>query len=530
MTTANPYYNHQTPYGQAPYGYNPVYPTYNYPSSYQNQYPQHTYAQYHKPPVYPVQPQYPQPVYTPINIHYPLGQHIPTSQNVSRSHINTTSQFRYHNLPISKHTSSPTADLERVSEKFSLLLDDARAPHSAEPSKIQPDIRLITAEDQNHSSSSSFNQDTPPCLDTHTHSSPTIHTNSTTGSANATKNPHIVKGRGVSGHKRTGSEDIRACCPNNNKIKPGHKRNASDGVTSRMSFQISQLLRPNHQRTGSNSYNNNNNSNSSNLAAVVPEYQECSVCLTEVPNNDFYDLSCGHSFCVGCTKQHFDVLISSGVTRIICLQVGCGKEVTGEELASLVDPSFIDKLIRYEKKKLLAGKKTTRYCPAVNCGEPVVPDSTNSKKLTCDCGKIFCFDCGEDWHEDMTCKEAEKRLGKSKKLTLTERRAARWKKKHTKPCPRCGISIQKTAGCEFMQCGSCDFQFCWKCLEPHDHFMTTHKHGSHGRKGRIAKKVALGTAVGLGIAVLAVPALLVGGVAIPALIIGGSIIASSRNR
>jgi len=60
--------------------------------------------------------------------------------------------------------------------------------------------------------------------------------------------------------------------------------------------------------------------------------------------------------------------------------------------------------------------------------------------------------------------------------------------------------------------------------------MTTHKHGPHGRKGRIVKKVAVGAAIGLGIAVVAVPALLVGGIAIPVLVVGGSIIASARHR
>lgn len=142
---------------------------------------------------------------------------------------------------------------------------------------------------------------------------------------------------------------------------------------------------------------------------------------------------------------------------------------------------------------------------------------------------MFCFDCGEDWHQELTCKQASKKLHK-KKISSSEKRDAKWKKKYTKPCPRCGISIQKTAGCEYIQCSGCDYQFCWKCLEPHDHFMTTHKHGHRGRKSRIAKKVAVGAAVGLGIAVVAVPALVLSGIAIPVIIIGGSIIASTRNR
>lgn len=33
-----------------------------------------------------------------------------------------------------------------------------------------------------------------------------------------------------------------------------------------------------------------------------------------------------------------------------------------------------------------------------------------------------------------------------------------------KPCPRCGIYLQKTEGCLSVTCPSCDFSMCWKCL------------------------------------------------------------------
>eukprot|EP01103_Thecamoeba_quadrilineata_P006230 TRINITY_DN1595_c0_g1_i4.p1 TRINITY_DN1595_c0_g1~~TRINITY_DN1595_c0_g1_i4.p1 ORF type:complete len:641 (+),score=130.04 TRINITY_DN1595_c0_g1_i4:85-2007(+) len=341
------------------------------------------------------------------------------------------------------------------------------------------------------------------------------------------------------GHLRTGSADVRTHTTQtsqdqttstnaNVQLPPNpmsrHKRNASDGNPARRSFAPFRRTPPatrNHSRTPSMVTN-------SSLPVEEREISvECSVCLSEYPQSDFYALSCGHSFCFSCTNQHFGVLISSGVTRILCLQGGCGKEVTVEEIASVVDSNLIDKLLRFEKKKLLAGKKNARYCPAVDCGLPVLGDGEN-KMLTCECGKAFCFDCGENWHEGLTCKQSRKAQKKEGEKEKDEKKAARWKRKNTKPCPRCGISIQKMAGCEFMQCGGCDYHFCWKCLEPHDHFMTAHKHGPRGRKKRIAKKIAYGSAVAVGVAVVAVPALLLGGIAIPALIIGGSIIAAAR--
>lgn len=34
----------------------------------------------------------------------------------------------------------------------------------------------------------------------------------------------------------------------------------------------------------------------------------------------------------------------------------------------------------------------------------------------------------------------------------------------TKPCPQCGMQIQKNGGCRHMKCGKCEYELCWDCM------------------------------------------------------------------
>ena len=35
---------------------------------------------------------------------------------------------------------------------------------------------------------------------------------------------------------------------------------------------------------------------------------------------------------------------------------------------------------------------------------------------------------------------------------------------YTKPCPNCGMQIQKNGGCRHMKCGKCEYELCWDCM------------------------------------------------------------------
>lgn len=86
----------------------------------------------------------------------------------------------------------------------------------------------------------------------------------------------------------------------------------------------------------------------------------------------------------------------------------------------------------------------------------------------CKCRTIFCFSCGQEWHEPVNCDMLKKWLKKCSDDSET----SNWLNANTKDCPQCHTTIEKDGGCNHVTCKSaaCRFEFCWTCLgawKPH---------------------------------------------------------------
>lgn len=83
-----------------------------------------------------------------------------------------------------------------------------------------------------------------------------------------------------------------------------------------------------------------------------------------------------------------------------------------------------------------------------------------SVKVHCShCGWDFCSKCVQKFHPGLTCEENDAR-NKSKQ----DEQFKEWMKDQgAKVCPTCGAVIQKTRGCNSMQCSQCNTKFCYYC-------------------------------------------------------------------
>ena len=116
----------------------------------------------------------------------------------------------------------------------------------------------------------------------------------------------------------------------------------------------------------------------------------------------------------------------------------------------------------------LVVKATTPQDPSVVCRECVPVTSVQPVPVVCVCGNMWCFKCQEDAHWPATCEEARTFREKTKgyaKMVANSRNTTLITSVEVKNCPFCHYPIQKGLGCNHMQCGLCNEEFCWFCLE-----------------------------------------------------------------
>ena len=125
-------------------------------------------------------------------------------------------------------------------------------------------------------------------------------------------------------------------------------------------------------------------------------------------------------------------------------------------------------------------------CPQTECAMGGLHDSTQGQIVYCSgCDHAACYDCKVPWHPGIPCAERQQELksidDRKAEKAKEEEAAAQVLERTTKICPepKCGVRIEKNAGCQHMTCkysGQCVPQvltstgrqcrhgFCWDCL------------------------------------------------------------------
>uniref|UniRef100_A0A8C1XR37 RBR-type E3 ubiquitin transferase n=1 Tax=Cyprinus carpio TaxID=7962 RepID=A0A8C1XR37_CYPCA len=208
----------------------------------------------------------------------------------------------------------------------------------------------------------------------------------------------------------------------------------------------------------------------------------CQICYLNFPNSVsvfqlkknvilfttyFTGLECGHKFCMQCWGDYL-------TTKII--EEGMGQTIScpAHSCDILVDDNTVMRLITDSKVKLkyqhlitnsfVECNRLLRWCPAPDCHHVIKVQYPDAKPVRCKCGRQFCFNCGENWHDPVKCKWLRKWIKKCDDDSET----SNWIAANTKECPKCHVTIEKDGGCNHMVCRnqSCKAEFCWVCLGP----------------------------------------------------------------
>lgn len=264
---------------------------------------------------------------------------------------------------------------------------------------------------------------------------------------------------------------------------------------------------------------------------------DCGICLEPKKGSACYRMDrCAHVFCRQCLQDFYNDAIKDGnITAVECLDPDCGtKDADGrrrrrkihclvhprELLAMGIEESMVRRYVEMKRKKKLESDKTTVYCPRTWCNGPAKSDryppipadlttyvdqdsawedegetqdnsgappaDTESKDhlefvdrlAVCEkCSLAFCRVCYHGWHgQYVRCYPRN-----PGELSAEEKASYDYISQHTSPCPTCNAPVQKTMGCNHMQCFQCNTHFCYLCsfyLQPDNPYQHFNKPGT----------------------------------------------------
>ncbi|RDW81277.1 uncharacterized protein DSM5745_04834 [Aspergillus mulundensis] len=210
---------------------------------------------------------------------------------------------------------------------------------------------------------------------------------------------------------------------------------------------------------------------------------DCSICWTEADNA--IKTHCRHTYCADCFEMLcFSELDTTKSTEpAIRCQGGSGKCNAILPLDELWDhlPSsaFEDLLEASFKSHIRRHPQQFQYCPTPDCNQVYRTTTTGAVFHCSNCLIPVCTTCHAS-HPGMTCAE-QKDFASGGYEALAKAK----KELGIKDCPACKTAIEKTEGCNHMECRGCGTHICWKCMKTFARSAEcyTHMNREHGSIG-----------------------------------------------
>ncbi|OMJ90379.1 hypothetical protein SteCoe_7295 [Stentor coeruleus] len=212
----------------------------------------------------------------------------------------------------------------------------------------------------------------------------------------------------------------------------------------------------------------------------------CQICYVKVVERD--ELACGHTFCCNCWGKYIENLIcEESIILGKCPNIDCTSRIPEFMIWKYSNMMNYNKYLKLKCENFIAMNPLHRFCPYPGCDYIADLNNSSVHEISCNCGYVFCFDCGDEAHRPILCSTVKdwniKNLVESKNIeklaeinnniknqaikNLEESKSILWILANTKSCPSCNKPIEKNQGCNHMICyknsGGCSFEFCWLC-------------------------------------------------------------------
>ncbi|XP_078068935.1 E3 ubiquitin-protein ligase RNF217 [Mustelus asterias] len=192
----------------------------------------------------------------------------------------------------------------------------------------------------------------------------------------------------------------------------------------------------------------------------------CRVCLDDKPIRPLP--CCKKAVCEECLKRYLSNQVQLGRAEIKCPITECSKYL---EESTVISNLPRDDIVKYSYfLELSRVDSSTKPCPQCKhfttfrrkSNIPTPTKTENKFKIQCPvCQFVWCFKCHAPWHDGLNCKEYRK----GDKLLRHWASEVEHGQRNAQKCPKCKIHIQRTEGCDHMNCSQCNTNFCYRCGE-----------------------------------------------------------------
>ncbi|OHW99975.1 ariadne RING finger protein [Colletotrichum incanum] len=204
---------------------------------------------------------------------------------------------------------------------------------------------------------------------------------------------------------------------------------------------------------------------------------DCPVCMTK-PTEPVQS-NCGHVYCLDCyTRLSESAADSVTDSAIQCIgnEGSCQKPFALSELRSILPTAdnrhiLESSLTSYVRRNPLE----LRNCPTPGCPQlyrPTPKEANVNPVARCpDCLVVLCTACHAHHDESVSCDKAENDANAELRKAL-----------NIKGCPHCGTFLERTEGCNHIECGGCHTHICWVCMSHYKDSLACYEHmrDTHG--------------------------------------------------
>lgn len=177
--------------------------------------------------------------------------------------------------------------------------------------------------------------------------------------------------------------------------------------------------------------------------------EDCDICFLKYQYTNMTGLQCGHRFCKACWIEYLTTkIMEEGLCKsIACAAHGCDILVDDVTVMNLLtEPRVRTKYQQLITNSFVECNRLLRWCPSADCSYAVKVQYVDARPVECKCGHVFCFECGEQWHDPVQCRLLRRWIKKCDDDSET----SNWIAANTKECPKCNVTIEKDGGCNHM--------------------------------------------------------------------------------